>query len=332
MSDDLLYTRCPVPTATGIAAGLGWLDGARSLQDGAIGTALRGEHFTHDLTTLIREGGNVPALWAKARGADTRLIGLTWIDERQAIVVRPGEGPWAGLAGRRVAVPRRPAEKIDFWRAMALAGFAGALRLEDETLGAVELVDITSEPNGRGPDGFAPEVEAVAEGRADAAYVKGAPGLEAATRAGLVIGLDLDDVPDRTIRVNNGTPRPITVHAQLLQERPEDVTRFLTTLLRAADWAAESPGEVAGALARETYADEAYVSGAYRNDFHRSLHLSLSDARLALLERQKDFLYANGFLEADVDVAAWADHTILAAAREQRVAATAKELIQSNGQ
>lgn len=317
---DLFYTRCPVPTATGIAAGLGWLDGARSLQDGAIGTALRGEHFTHDLTTLIREGGNVPALWAKARGADTRLIGLTWIEERQAIVARPGEAPFAGLAGRRVAVPRRPAERIDFWRAMALAGFAGALRLEDETLDAVAMVDIEATPNGRGPDGFAPEVAAVAEGRADFAYVKGAPGLEAASRAGLVIALDLDDVPDRAIRVNNGTPRPITVHAQLLEERPDDVVAFVATLLRAAGWAAENPAEVAGALARETYADEAYISSAYRNGFHRSLHLSLSDARLELLERQKDFLHATGFLEADVDVAAWADHTILNAA-------TAKELI-----
>lgn len=321
---DLFYTRCPVPTATGIAAGLGWLDGARSLQDAAAGTALRGEHFTHDLTTLIREGGNVPALWARARGADTRLIGLTWIEERQAIVVRPEDAPSDTgafrLAGRRVAVPLRAAERIDFWRAMALAGFAGALALEDQTLGAVELVDIAAQANGRGPGGFAPEVAAVADGRADAAYVKGAPGLEAATRAGLAIALDLDDVPDRTIRVNNGTPRPITVHAQLLEDRPEDVVAFVATLLRAADWAAEHPGEVAGALARETYADEAYVSGAYRNDFHRSLHLSLSDARLELLERQKDFLYANGFLEADVDVAAWADHTILNAA-------TAKELI-----
>lgn len=315
---DLWYTRCPVPTATGIAAGLGWLGDARSLQDGAVGTALRGEHFTHELTSLIREGGNVPALWARSRGADTRLIGLTWIDERQAIVVRPDAAPVARLSGRRVAVPLRPAEKIDFWRAMALAGFAGALRLEDATLGDVALVDVEATATGRGPDGFAPEVAAVAEGRADAAYVKGAPGLEAATRAGLVIGIDLDDVPDRTIRINNGTPRPITVHAALLDERPDDVVAFVATLLRAADWAAENPDAVAGALARETYADEAYISGAYRNDFHRSLHLDLSDERLALLERQKDFLYANGFLEADVDVPAWVDHTILNAARERR--------------
>lgn len=319
---ELWYTRCPVPTATGIAAGLGWLpEDARSLQDGAAGTALRGEHFTHDLTSLIREGGNVPALWARSRGADTRLVGLTWIDERQAIVVRPEDAGRTALAGRRVAVPLRPAERIDFWRAMALAGFAGALALEGETLGAVALVDVESRPGGdgfRGAGGFAPEAEAVADGRADAAYVKGAPGLEAAARAGLVIAIDLDDVPDRTTRVNNGTPRPITVHAQLLDERPEDVVAFVATLLRAADWAAENPGEVAGALARETYADAAYVAGAYRDDFHRSLHLDLSDERLELLGRQKDFLYANGFLEADVDVGAWADHTILDAARERR--------------
>jgi ABC-type nitrate/sulfonate/bicarbonate transport system substrate-binding protein len=318
---ELWYTRCPVPTATGIAAGLGWLGEARSLQDGALGTALRGEHFTHDLTSLIREGGNVPALWARSRGADTRLIGLTWIDERQAIVVRAEDGVGGdrfALAGRRVAIPLRPAERIDFWRAMALAGFAGALALEGETLGAVALIDVEATVGGRGPDGFAPEVAAVAEGRADAAYVKGAPGLEAAARAGLVIGIDLDDVPDRTTRVNNGTPRPITVHRELLEQRPEDVVAFVATLLRAADWAAENPGEVAGALARETYADASYVAGAYRNDFHRSLHLDLSEERLRLLERQKDFLYANGFLEAEVDLGAWTDHTILDAARERR--------------
>ena len=35
-----------------------------------------------------------------------------------------------------------------------------------------------------------------------------------------------------------------------------------------------------------------------------------------LTDQQQEFLYANGFLERGVDVAAWADHTILAAARD----------------
>ncbi|MGW2849135.1 ABC transporter substrate-binding protein, partial [Streptomyces sp. NPDC001274] len=67
----LWFTRCPVPTATGIAADRGWLteefapDGitVRSLQDNAPGTD-PAAHFTHALPGLFREGGNVPALWA----------------------------------------------------------------------------------------------------------------------------------------------------------------------------------------------------------------------------------------------------------------------------
>src|SRR5581483_1920523 len=90
--DTLWYTRCPVPTATGIAADRGWLaaefaaDGltVRSLQDEGADVP-RDRHFSHALTSLFREGGNVPALWARSRGEPTRLIGLTWIEERQAI-------------------------------------------------------------------------------------------------------------------------------------------------------------------------------------------------------------------------------------------------------
>jgi ABC-type nitrate/sulfonate/bicarbonate transport system substrate-binding protein len=324
---ELWFTRCPVPTATGLAADKGWLaeefaaDGiaVRSLQDG-VAPDLAREHFAHGLRSLIREGGNVPALWARSRGADTRLIGLTWIDERQAIVVRADDDldDPAALAGRRVAVPARPAESIDFWRAMALAGFAGALRLVARSLDAVTPVDVAPDPDtgGRGAAGFAPEVRAVIEGRADAAYVKGAPGLEAATRAGARIAIDLDTYDDRRARVNNGTPRPITVHQELLDTRPEVVARFVAVLLRAADWAATRPGEVAAVLARETHADAASVAGAYREDYHASLHLGLGDDRLALLEQQKDFLLAQGFLAADVDLAAWTDHTTLHAARE----------------
>lgn len=113
MTDTLWYTRCPVPTASGLAHSLGWLGDAAAraglefgvLQDA--GPELAGHHFLHDLSGLIREGGNVPALAARAQGSPTRLIGLTWIDEAQAILVGPQSsvgGP-AELAGLRVGVP-----------------------------------------------------------------------------------------------------------------------------------------------------------------------------------------------------------------------------------
>src|SRR5580692_3170929 len=111
--ETIWFTRCPVPTATGLAYKLGWLDdefrddGIRiqTLQD-ARGDLAR-HHYDHQLPTLVREGGNLLALPARAQGAPTRLVGLTWIDEWQSILVRPDSGisSAADLRGKRLALP-----------------------------------------------------------------------------------------------------------------------------------------------------------------------------------------------------------------------------------
>ncbi|WP_033212268.1 ABC transporter substrate-binding protein [Kitasatospora phosalacinea] len=318
--DALWFTRCPVPTATGIAADQGWLAGefaaegiaVRSLQDVPPEVAAD-HHYTHALTGLFREGGNVPALWARSRGERTRLIGLTWIEERQAVLVREGSGIDSAeqLRGLRLAVPRHPIA-IDFWRAMALAGHHGALASAGLALADVELVDVEAAPGG---GQWKAELTALADGRVDAVYVKGALAVEAARRHGAVPAVELDALPDRRHRVNNGTPRPITVHQQLLDEHPELVARFLAVLLRAADWAAERPADVARILGAETGAGPEGVAGAYAAGSHRTLHPDLSADRLELLARQEEFLHAHGFLADRVDVHAWADPAPLAAAR-----------------
>ncbi|RBQ16311.1 ABC transporter substrate-binding protein [Spongiactinospora rosea] len=312
--DTIWFTRCPVPTATGIAADQGWLAGefatdgieVRSLQDDQPGVP-RETHYTHALTGLFREGGNVPALWARSRGEATRLIGLTWIEERQAVLVRAGAGITRPeqLKGLRLAVPRHRIA-IDFWRAMALSGFHGALAQAGLDLGDARLVDVEARPGG---GQWEAELAALAAGEVDAVYVKGALAAEAAPRHGAEVGIDLDALPDRRARVNNGTPRPITVHQRLLDERPEVVARFLGVLLRAADWAAGHPEDVARILSAETGAGATGVAAAYVPG--ASLHLDLSPERLDLLARQERFLRGQGFLESPVDVGAWADHTPL---------------------
>jgi ABC-type nitrate/sulfonate/bicarbonate transport system substrate-binding protein len=316
MLDTLWFTRCPVPTATGIAAARGTLaaefaaDGieVRSLQEIPREEAAE-SHFTHEHAALFREGGNVPALWARSRGAGTRLIGLTWIEERQAILVRSGSGIETPeqLKGLRLAVPRHPIS-IDFWRAMALHGFAGALGLAGLDLGAVTLVDVPGRPG----EQWAAELAALRDGVVDAVYVKGAPAAESAGRYGAEVGIDLDAVPDRRARINNGTPRPITVHQRLLDEHPDVVTRFLRVLVRAADWAAANPAQVPGILGAETGARADTASATYGKQLYRNLHLDLSAERLDLLAEQETFLRGHGFLESAVDVAAWADHAPLA--------------------
>ncbi|MEU9841055.1 ABC transporter substrate-binding protein [Actinomadura sp. NPDC048032] len=317
---NLWFTRCPVPTATGIAADRGWLadefaaDGiaVRSLQDA--GTEdVRGEHYRHRLATLVREGGNVPALWARSNGAPTRLIGLTWFEERQVIAVRPGSGITepGDLKGRRLAVPRRAIE-IDFWRAMALRGFDGALRQAGLTLSDAERVELDGDAL---PGQWEAELAALRDGRVDAVYTKGAVAVETAARYGAEVGIDLDSLPDRRARVNNGTPRPITVAQRLLDDHPDLVVRFLAVLLGAADWAHDHPEELARVLQAETGSGPAGVAGAYGAGYHRRLHAELGADRLDLLAEQEDFLRRHGFHDARVDVSAWADPTPLAEAR-----------------
>ncbi|MFD4509208.1 ABC transporter substrate-binding protein [Streptomyces sp. NPDC058457] len=316
---ELWFTRCPVPTATGIAADRGWLAGefaddgiaVRSLQDVPRDLAAD-HHYTHAHPALFREGGNVPALWARAQGEPTRLIGLTWIEERQSVLVRENSGITgpADLRGARLAVPVHGIA-IDFWRAMALHGFAGALSAAGLGLGDADLVEVPGSAHGQ----WEAELAALARGDVDAVYVKGALAVEAAARSGAVVAVDLDAQPDRRARVNNGTPRPITVHQRLLDEHPDVVDRFLAVLLATADWARGNGDDVARILGAETGAGDAAVAQAYRGVGHTSLGVDLSDERLELLAIQERFLHSQGFLRRRVDVRGWADPEPLRRAR-----------------
>ncbi|WP_030509672.1 ABC transporter substrate-binding protein [Microbispora rosea] len=334
--DTLWFTRCPVPTASGLAYALGRLATRYAdlgveigiLQDAPLEIARH--HYDHDLVGLIREGGNVPAIAARAEGVRTRLVGLTWIDEGQSIVVRPDSpitSP-AALRGARIAVPGWAATRdTSHARAMALHGFKGALGLAGLTLDDVEFVEVPLDPvvpPGRvRTERAAPrfrELDELAAGRVDAVYAKGAAALEAARVRDLVVGIDLDAVPWRRSRVNNGTPRPITVHEDLLQSHPELVVEFLVETLRAADWAAGDLDGVREVLAAETGSGAEGVLLAYREGFHRTLHPTLDEERVDLLRIQKAFLLRYGFLSADFDLDSWIDPEPLRLAYERLAA------------
>lgn len=334
--ETLWFTRCPVPTATGLAYRLGWLE--REFAGNGIGIAtlqdaprdLAHHHYAHGIDTLIREGGSLLALAARAQGAQTRLIGLTWIDEWQVILVRPDSGisEPSQLKGLRLALPafvERPdrdhVRGSSIGRGMSLHGYKGALSVAGLTLDDVELVEIESGGNqgaggGASLGGLWSGIGHLLAGRVDAVYVKGAAAVEAARKAGAVVGIDLDVFADRASRVNNGTPRPITVHQDLLDHHFDLVVRFLTQTLRAADWAAGHLAEVQEILQGETRSGSEGVREAYRNDFHRSLHPDLSPERLRLFARQKHFMLVHGLLDADFSLEEWIDPAPLAAAQE----------------
>jgi ABC-type nitrate/sulfonate/bicarbonate transport system substrate-binding protein len=339
--DQIWFTRCPVPTATGLAYKLGWLD--REFQPDNIrlttlqeaGGQLAGHHYDHELLTLIREGGNLLAIPAKAQGAPTRLVGLTWIDEWQSILVRPDSDirTPADLRGRRLALPAFRAADItsnrrgrSIARGMSLQGYKGALASAGLTLDDVRLVEVgAGRSRSEGTAGHPAQdlgqlwegIEPLIKGDVDAVYVKGAAAADAARQHGAVVGIDLDKLPDRRFRVNNGTPRPITVHEHFLEHHFDLLVRFLHQTLRAANWARTHLAEVQQILQAETRAGSDGVKEAYRDGFHLSLAPDLSSERIELFRRQKDFQLVHGFLDRDFDLDAWIDFRPLAAARKR---------------
>ena len=131
--DTLWYTRCPVPTAFSVAIRLGWIDDefapdkieVASLLSSAA-RATRESHFAHTQPGSFRHGGNIPPLWAFSEGNDVRLIALSWNDEIQVVLARPDSDirTVADLKGRKLGVPRRLHDSIDFWRATVLRGMS----------------------------------------------------------------------------------------------------------------------------------------------------------------------------------------------------------------
>ncbi|HEY0280000.1 MAG TPA: hypothetical protein VGC32_17180 [Solirubrobacterales bacterium] len=326
MTTTVTITRCAVPTASSLALDDGRLTaalaplGLAAAELGA-GPGRDRAHFDHGAEWLLREGGNVPALWARSRGAATRLVGLTWTEEYQAIVTMPG-GP-SDLRGARLGVVRDRSRMVDHYAAMSLHGHLSALRSrglgpDEATLVELEVPLADHAPAdpivAALPIQWRRDAEALISGAVDAIYVKGAPGRATVATLGLAELVVLSAEDDPLLRANNGTPRTITAGEDLL-EQPEVLGAMLGALLDAADAAALDPGPLHARVAADTGADPDAAAGAYGAV---RLHPRLDDELVEALDRQRAFLHAHGFLAADLDLDAWIDPEPLAEALRAR--------------
>ena len=325
---DVWYARCGGATASTIAIQRGWLQdefGTAGLRVAAVQDQLtrelRDAHFDHRIPAMFREGGNVPPIWARSAGQQTVVVGITWVDEWQGILVRE-DSPIRrieDLVGRRLAAPRHDGSLTDFQRAMALRGFDTVFRLLDRDVTRdATFVDVVSEAadhRGQGSSrrrGDTPR-DALLRGDVDAIYAKGAWG-GAASRAGLRELFDINGLPDPALRINNGTPRPITVGRSYLEQHPERVARYLAVLLRTSRWAQDHPEEILADLAAEAGTDRDGILHGYGAAVHQRLLPSLSREYVEGLRNQTRWLHAWGFLAGAVDVDAWIDARPLAEA------------------
>jgi ABC-type nitrate/sulfonate/bicarbonate transport system substrate-binding protein len=338
---EIWYTRCPVPTPVGLAVQLGYLDEAFAKEGVTLNSiidskdrAVRSSHFDHHLAYSFRHGGNVPPIRARSDGNPTRLVGITWTDEFQAIITLPSSGikTTRDLVGRRFGIARRPPGIVDFMAATALKGLVSALSLEGLGHKQVEIVDIAlSQTVLDGRDGpqlyglrnrqpYGEEVAALLRGEVDAIFVKGTGGIAVANLIAAHTVTEFGFHPDPKIRINSGSPRVLTVDERLAEDRPDLVAKLLETLQRAGAWAEAHPDEVRRYVAREVGASEEVVAAANGPELHKHLGIGLDPQLVDAIGHYKDFLYEWGFLEKDFDINAWVDTRPWAALETRAVA------------
>ncbi|WP_220815577.1 ABC transporter substrate-binding protein [Pseudomonas paralcaligenes] len=346
---ELWYTRCGAATASALAIRKHWLQEEfaqpgtvlHSLRD-SDSLEVRNSHYHHGQSGMFREGGNIPPIWAKGSGQDTVVLGITWLDEYQGILVRADSAihDLADLKGKRLGIPRHQGALIDFQRGAAQHGFATALSLVGLSPTDATLVDLDAPsydrvdgPRMDGPREVPAErpdvaLEALERGEVDAIFIRFARGYRVAQQPHLRQLVNLNDLSDPLLRVGNGTPRPITVDRAFLDRHPEVVVRYLAVLLRTAEWAARNRNEVAELLLPESRGGSpADVFAAHGADVHLSFTPKLTPTYIEGLTVQKNFLRDWGYLKHDFDVNDWVVHEPLEQARrlveQQRAQAAA---------
>ncbi|WAF83249.1 ABC transporter substrate-binding protein [Metapseudomonas otitidis] len=337
--DTLWYTHSPVPTGLGIAVQSGRLAEAfrpfgtriQSLRESSE-REVREAHYDHHLINSVRHGGNIPAVWARASGVQTRVLGLSWSDEVQLILTTPETGVKSirDLKNRRFGLPKWANVQIDFTRAQALRGLENALRLEGLEVADVELVDypyggtysdeqkhhLHGAEVSLGVDRVRRrnnELIGLLRGDIDAIFLKGAHAAQLANEFGLHVVFDTGSHPDPKVRSNNGTPRTLTVDTHLLDEHFDAAVRIVDTVLRTEQWAWANPEDTRRFLARELNTSEYWVAAAYGEDAHRRLRTTLDQRSIEALQDLTEFLHRWAFIPQRFDVREWIDFRVLEA-------------------
>lgn len=339
--DTIWHTRTAIPTPLGLASQLGWLreefaaDGiAIRMVDDAFKASLADTQPWLAVPNLIHQGGNAPAIWARAHGIPTRVIGLSWIDESQLIFSLADSGirhP-RDLRGRRIGIPQAPVtarQELDHQRASALRGVLVALELAGLTYKDVELIDlrvkeapqphrlqlVSARPAAKAPLDIAGnrEIYALIRREVDAIYIKGPQGVQMAHDLQLNTITDIRHHPDPLVRANCATPRPIVVGQDFLARYPELVERFLTRIVAIGTWARVHPQEVTAFVARQSGTTEHWARTAYGANLYKCLCTNLDATSVAGMDAYKAFLLQWGFLKQDFETADWIDPRPLAA-------------------
>ncbi|EMH4161732.1 ABC transporter substrate-binding protein [Pluralibacter gergoviae] len=342
MSDDKgvsvqpYYSICPVFVVSHISLKLGYLN-EELRKAGAVPQSLESlgsdrsavVHAQHSERYQVRDGGNVPAIWAKADHNDTVLLGTTEINQGGQVVVRVDSGIHQvhQLSGRRLGVSKNlDQRRVDWWRANSLRSLHLALALANVNRDRVQFVDVEhatapglTVPSGQTKEqrtlnlGFTPEFGALDRGEVDAIYTtQGRAQIYERTGRFKVIE-DLSHSPDWTVRIAT-TPYTLVASRALVEEYPQVPIAWLRANIRAARWVSANPLAAAKLFHEATY--DATVADVLNVIEGVDFTPSLSARNLAAVRIGKDWLRDNGFIHNDFDIEQWASPSLLEQAFE----------------
>jgi ABC-type nitrate/sulfonate/bicarbonate transport system substrate-binding protein len=217
----------------------------------------------------------VAAITARTRGAATRLVGVSRVEEFQALIVRRDAKLRRGaeLRDRRIGLPAVNLES-GAPRVHALRAATAVLESVGLSAHAVEWVDLPSAESVTRtlPSAYTAEITALEDGSVDAVYVRGPAGLEAVRVAAARVLIDVGGQRDPWLQAHTALLHTVTVNATLLREYPEVITQEL--------------------LQRWPLLP---------------VRLSLDAQSLGALEKLKAFMLRRDFIHADFAMGAWAD-------------------------
>jgi ABC-type nitrate/sulfonate/bicarbonate transport system substrate-binding protein len=349
MSLKLWYTRCPTPTAFSVALHTGLIATEFAADGIDIDTLasssdpkIRQSHFGATAPNFFRHGGNTPPLVSRSKGADIRIVAASWNAAYRPILALPESGirTVADLRGKRLSIPRRLKDPLDFWYATAIRGLRHALATGGLTLDDIVPVEVATgrtfiedtRANAKAGDSLwdarfmlghqREEAFALVRGEVDAIYSQGAM---AALLDGFLDAVTVADngAPDASgvpagLKPNNDAPYILTASGRLIDERPDLVARLVARVLDAVDWARDHERETKSIIAIETGLAVELVDRAFSPRVHQELGIDLDDEKLAALRSQHQHLVALGMIAQPIDFDRFIDPRPLTAAHALR--------------
>ncbi|MBW4082557.1 ABC transporter substrate-binding protein [Paenibacillus sp. S150] len=322
------YTICPVGNSSYIALNKGWVHeeisklGVTPILLQSLPREQWHVHYDYQDPALFREGGNIPPIWAKSNGAEVVLIGLTFLTQKDYILVR-ADSPIDSveqLRNSKLGVPSRPEFLIDFYKATVEHGFETALAARGVSISAAQFIELPTD------EGYVNaqadhksnlgkiDADALISGKVDAIFSGGAKAQALLNTGKYKAIYEVSANPDQVWPINNSYPNVLTVSKRLAVEAPEVVVAYVKQLLLAADWAKSNRPEVLTLFSQQIHATEGEVNASRPSDFHKHLEPGLNEQGLLALEGQKRFLFDHGYIRNDFDIEPWADSSFLKAA------------------